>query len=604
MAGDWLTFEEQLEKSFPSGTGAGQTPGTGVATQEAGAPEPVKAAPLTASPAPAAAAAPAPSGGSTLVPAPLATPIGPTSSSTGAATVDIKDILSSPDPAGPYASLFAPQQKAAQNTLQSLQVAAGKFNEGVTPFRTFESSGAEGTLRGAFAPDTSTQEAKDQAKALVGASYGGPEGFDLEALAGLQTSAGDLRQRADSLQRQSGIENLVGEHSSGLTPGERAFEASRLRGSTDFGEAVQAGRRAAAGVTGEIQRASDLATSTAAARKEQETDIAKRSRDLLTGARTDVSDEIAAQVAAAQAEQKAAADAAAAFHETGSLEDLAKIPESARAGGWDPESFNTEARQTKEKADRVLADVMSRYPDIADVPLLTLQTTKKGRETLGFPADWYEANKNRKTKEEMNRIREQATARQRELEASGFTSKYWKDRYTSVVDDPMSPGGLAQGSEFGLVMPLYFGEGLEQKDFTPADVRGYVEFDPGLSPARENISTKEQRAIYNNIQEILDDADRIAEAGEPYRAASMAADVATYLADEEAILGSRKEGLTSAQGEWMNTVRAARKNYERRKTKATWGKVFGYLSGTGPLGENLGGTFGYGGYQMAEKFVP
>ncbi len=613
MAYTFKTFEEQLQESRTRGYG---TPGTGVQpiAEPSTAPQPVKVAtsgglatPTTTAPAPApapaqlgttpapktttaAAAAPKPLGGYTA-PAPLAVTPGPSGSKP---TIQIRPYGGSTE--GGAAGVLRRLREGLQKIPGQLQESATKFTEAAGPYRTWEGIGGRETIAGALRPAAGTLEDLEPARALVGARYEGPEGLDLEDLATLQEATGELQARAAGLESVGGLESALAEETVGLTPGELAFEATRMRENPQFREEALGARQDVARLEAELARASGEAGGIAGARRAQEEDIAGQARGQLTGEEEAITGDLARRMAEAEARDEGIIDAYTRFQETGDLGALEEIQTLEGAlQGFTPEEFRTEARQLTEEGLAEREAIMGKYQDLSDVPLLTLQTTSKGRETLGFPEEWYQEAKKKYSKDELEGIRARATERQKELEAAGFAGgKYSKGRYTSVL--PEETVG-ARGGKYGLVLPLYFGE-----DYQLPDVRTYTGLDIGVRPSRENLSSEEQRGVYNRVQDLLGQADRIAEAGEPYRGASVAAEVKRYLDEEAAELESRKTELTAAQKEWFGLVRKARKGYEKAKRSALWGKVARVALGVGTLGgsEAFRAT-GLPGSQVAEK---
>lgn len=521
-------------------------------------------------------------------PAPAAAPATSVAPPVAAASKPVIQVRQYTPPAAaedPYAALFQNFRQGLSKAGTQLQGAANTFTEAAGPNRDWAGVGGEAAIQAAMHPTAdsdSDARAVAAAKALLASQYAGPQDLAPEDLATLEEAQAELQGRARSLRGSAGVEDLVAGHTTGLTPGELAFESARMRADPRFRQAAGEAELGSARLGADIGSAESQAQKIAADRAAQEADIASRASGLLTGERGKISSDLAAKVAAEEAKNKAAADAYAKWKETGSLEDLSAVPGGAPAAG----AFNTPTMKLTAEAQAKRSAILGKYSDLQDVPLLTLQTTSKGRETLGFPPEWYQAAKETHSKAELNQIRDRAMARQKELEAAGFASKSSNaGAFTGAVGTGVVPGTAGtsfKGGDLGLVAPMYFGQGdflSGGSDFKPADARGYTTFDIGVSPSRENLSSEDQRKVYNRIQEILSQADKIAEAGEPYRAASMAADVEGYLADEKNALEERRGNLTDAQVEWAHHVAQAGKDYRKAKKKAVWGKVLGVVGG-------------------------
>ena len=121
----------------------------------------------------------------------------------------------------------------------------------------------------------------------------------------------------------------------------------------------------------------------------------------------------------------------------------------------------------------------------------------------------------------------------------------------------------------------------------------YIDFDPGVSPARGNVASSEQKQVYNTIQDLLGEVSRL-DATEPFRAAKIAGDLDRYLTDEETALEASKGKMDAGQKQWLRKVKKARKKFMKMKDKEAWGDIARVIGGvaTGGLTEAAGAVMG------------
>jgi hypothetical protein len=297
-------------------------------------------------------------------------------------------------------------------------------------------------------------------------------------------------------------------------------------------------RRIGAQVGAEERAATDFAKQ----RTQEETGIRTGARAALEGARRDIYGDVDEAVLQAQDQN---ADLQALYDEakrTGSFEALDAIP------GVDAGAFNTPGRQAVAEAEQRRAEIMGdpRFAAVADIPPLELTINKRGREKFSLAGDesdrelWKEVTGGDLTREEFKLLKE----RQQALEA-----------YFSPGSKKSKEGALST------VAPLYHGEDLGE--FAPADYRPYIGIDPGVAPERENLATTDQRYVVNMASDLLGEAERLDDAGEPFRAAAVFAQGQKYLEDEARELEARKETLDEREKTHLRAVNKARKKYKK-----------------------------------------
>lgn len=479
--------------------------------------------------------------------------------------------------------LFSPLTTGAQQGQQSLTEAANLFSQQAGPSRSYESTGAENTLRQAY--QTGAEPAMEAARGYVGAQYTGPHGLDTNTTAGLQKLTEDLQARQRALGTGGGLETLIGQSVGGLTPGQALYEAQRQLPAARV-EARDLGFQQVAPLTARLMQERKTAQDFAAQRAAEEADIAARSRGFLTGERGGISSEIQALMDERAAQQAAAEGAYGNIlgqTPEGRLGALQAAAPYLEGGAATAERFNTPAVQANAEADALFNQIMAdpRYASIAGYDPLELGVTRRGKA-------FYDLNgQDLRAAVEDPAVRQMLYQRQQELENAFDPARGQKRAFRHT---PKEGGELAQ------YRPLYYGQGFE-----PVDPVNYLGFDPGVRPSRENTSTAVQKEQFNRINDLLGEMDRIAQAGESFRAAQIFADADKYLADEEAALEANKESLSAANEEWRRQVHKLRKAYRkaaREKQYAQIGQVIGGVAGGilgvggGPLGVVAGAGTG------------
>ena len=440
---------------------------------------------------------------------------------------------------------------------QGLQQAETGFYEQAGPERTYESTGAQDSLQGAVYDPT--EQNAQAAQGFLGASYAGPQGLNGE---GFQSSLDDVRARAGALsggQLQSYISNTV----AGLTPGMARLDARQLSENQGFRDQRQAARSTVDDLYAQFAQSQQAAQDYAQKRQTQEQSIADQSRDYLTGERGTLDSTLQQAVQAADARNDAVGEAYKGLSQGGSYNDLQGV--DSEFLGFNPQDFNSPGRQQLSQANIQKASILNdpRYaslsPDIGNIRI-----NSHGHERFTVDPEG-KTNRGDLSKKEY---------------------ELYKDRY-SELEDIFSPGRRAKGKreagELSTVKPLNY-SGDVGGDFKPAEVGKYLYMEEGTSPSRENVSTEKQRGVFNRINELLGEVDRIGES-EPFRAAIIAADVDRYLADEESTLKERAGKLDESKQAWSKTVKKARRKYNRAKAGSSWGGLGGIV------GAALGGGF-------------
>lgn len=474
-------------------------------------------------------------------------------------------------------ALFSPVQQAAQQGLSDVERFAEQFRQQAGPSRTYEGIGGQQTLASAVEGGP-----MDPARALVGARYTGPAGLDPNAVAGLQFLQGQLEQRQKSLGTGAGLTTTIGQTVQDLTPGEARFEARHLF-TPEYRAALQAAM-APVGQFGETfgqERAG--AEQFAAQRGAEESDIAQRAAEYLTGRRGGITGDIEQQLSQAQAQQIGAGKA---FQDILGLDDTAATIEALRKAGTagylapelDPNAFMTPGNVAQQGFQQAQAAILARYPGLEGVPIGQVGVDKKGRQTYLIPDE----------KGELVDFRQVLGKTPKAVEFKERQAAL-EEAFSPARGVPFASGARPSGDRFGeastqaLVNPLYFGS-----PFEGPQIQSYLTFDPGIRPSRGNVSTEDQRNQYNRIQDLLGELDRIEAEEGPWKAAMIGGNAIQYLEDEIAALESQKGNLSQSAKEWFNKVKRLRKDYRKHEERSDWAKISGgdftsIIQNTAPL---------------------
>jgi hypothetical protein len=486
--------------------------------------------------------------------------------------------------------------------------------------RTYEGIGAQNTLDSAIAP-SSTTDSRGAAKGLIGSTYGGPTELDAAEMARIQGETGELESRANALRSGTGIQATLQETVPGLTPGQAEFEAAKYRYDPKFqGQAIQEGQNIAhlnRILTGERTQATDIASQRAAEEKQ----IAERSRGYVTEKRQGIMDDLLREMADEQARN----DALQGISDTlqaGSGQDLGLIPEEYR------NEFNTPGRQQAGEARKIYDDIQADYlrdnPWLKDFPdPLVPRVTGRGRTWWGYrdpkTGKVIDIRKIPGLSKEQERV---LTARQNQYDKVFGTDLGWGlNQKKSLTDEqqtrldtdegiripkdqpqigenrnrkPVTRADLEQESgRLQDIAPIYFrddaqapqldenGEPLlpseeaayqsfEDSLYKPDDYRTFFNFKPSAGLSVGNLANDAQVSTFNNIQDILNEAERLAADNLPYTAAKIMAEPERFLAEEQKALEARGVALDAAGKAFLQKVKNTRKQH-RQKVKNNTG---------------------------------
>jgi hypothetical protein len=494
------------------------------------------------------------------------TPVTPTTKPGEQYNISLGTYWGSPDVKGIYSSLFKPIGEDVQAAGQGLQGATSDFLKEAGSRRTWDSIGGSGILDRVITGQAPTSEALE----LGRASYTGT-GLAQDAMGKLTPKTRELGAWQDAYKDPYGMtEELLSTQTPTLTRGQLRAETGRLSGEGGYVKAQKAAQDEISKLLADYTRAQGEAAGIASQKSQDESNIATQAGGYLKKRAGDYTGNWSKAVEEASGRNKAAQDAWTKFQGTGSYSDLAQV-------SGDLSGLNTPTRQRYDQATQKRDWILSKYPDIKDVPLMQLGTSGAGHELLKFDDAWWAEHQGDHGEAEWKRIKQMARDRQRELDLAGFSGGRYgsQDRYPDVyteAEDPMpgrytsvtaDPETGAQAGAYSELWNPYFDQG-----YALPDLREYAQFQ-AVDPTRENVATDQEIVEYNRIQDILDQlalaVPDYVENAEDWTAPKLTGDVASYTASEEAGSKAHKENLKSEQKAWQEEVQGTRKSKKKPK---------------------------------------
>lgn len=302
---------------------------------------------------------------------------------------------------GRYTELFKPFQETYEKSAQGLRDLVSKFNTEAGGDISFTDS-----MRAALEQALSTGNEADfaEARKLLGGAWGGPQGLGSQQQ--LQDALASLN-RLNATSDMPGLVDLLMQRNPTLTLGQARAEAQRLNKDQAFGAERAKFTGALRGLVGGAGSAAEQAKSVAATRAEQSKAAAEQAKGFLQGRAGEVSSAWQKRIDEDKALQDRI-DALWTKAKSGDGQALAEIEQLT----------NPEAAKGYQDWRSKRDEVMAKYAGLEDIPEMALMEGKKGAD-LGFNEDWFAANKNRYSPKEWKTIKEQARARQAELDALG-----------------------------------------------------------------------------------------------------------------------------------------------------------------------------------------
>lgn len=436
--------------------------------------------------------------------------------------------------------ILSPLETGTGTARQTSQGLSSSFQEAAGPSRTYGSSGAQEALQAAIGHGANDTQ-KTAAKGFLGASYGGPQGIEAQKAADLQSVLDRLSQYGGSAGEGSKLRSLVAQAIPGTTGGEQAMEAQTLLSDPGYQKRRQEAQGAAQKASSDEAAMVKAAEAYARQRQQEEAGIASGSRDFLVGQRGQIEGSLADALAKAQAEESG----------------LSKSYQDIMAGGALPQDiahqFETTTEAGKVSAQKKWDEIMAKYPTVANLPLLQMQS-RKGDQEYGLPQEYYDAHPEILQDPNREALQQSLYDRQKELETEFSPQNTWYG---------------PQEGEFSKYKPLYFTDTNPMDTEVPTwqgeDPRNYLSFQQS-NATRETVATPEQQQKFNTINELLGEVDRLAES-DPFQGASILADVEQFIKDEDETLARWDTAPTQAGEEWQRTLYDLRRKVEHAKTQ-------------------------------------
>lgn len=455
--------------------------------------------------------------------------------------------------------LLNPIQQGVAGSQKDIETLSSQFRTAAGPSRTYDSVGGQNALQKAIAPGASKDDFA-AAKGLLGASYGGPAGFLDEDVSRVSQGFGGLQAQAQGLRSGSGLQAALTTSIPGLTPGQAAFEAQKLRYDPGFQREAEQNVRNVAQLNQTLQSEATGAQNFGTQRKTEESDIANLSREFLTGQKDQLAAQVKSQADAAIAADKAMQDQYLKIQQTGAIEDLPgefQDPVAHSAG-------REQSAAAKTAFDAVMAEYDGQGPaaeyNLSAYGPLEKTMTHRGKEWYGIrDPETGKVKDIRKVKGLDKNTEHALVERQRKLEG--------------LAGPDLGRKADKEATPYRDVMDLQFHEGNDVDFLEPGDFKSYVSFQPAAGLSVGNLATDDQIATFNQISDLLDQADELARDDLPFQAGKIAMEVDRYLSDEEAKLAERGQSLDAHEKQWHKRLRQMRSKY-----KASEGGVLGDIS--------------------------
>lgn len=465
--------------------------------------------------------------------------------------------------------VFEPLRSFQQEGPQALESLASGFYEAAgAPVVPSEVVDPE-TLRLALAPPGTPgqEEAYGQTQNWLQAQYTGPQGFDPEAFSGIQQDINQLQGYVSGLATGQALPTAISQATPGLTPGEARYEAERLV-SPEYFQETQGFESALEELGREAEREARQAERYARQREGQEERVRGRAQRLLEARQGRILESAGERLAERQGQAQAQRDLYSQALEA--LSQGQPLP----AGIPGAEGFQTQAQELVGTAREAAQDIMSQYPNL-EPGTGELFMTGKGDLRVRFP-DWL-VERYPELQGQVFSVgpSEWTSGRMAEYppEVRDFIEREWALQSLFLPGEfEWSGGGFQRepgAPDYSAVNPLYFGAALELPP-----VENYLTFQQAQGLNLAAATTAEQRRVYNAIAGLLGQARTLQEAGQPYQAAQIMADVGGYIQDEREALARQERDLTERERDWQRRMDDAYDRWEEENS-SWFGGFFG-----------------------------
>jgi len=332
------------------------------------------------------------------------------------------------------------------------------------------------------------------------------------------------------------------------------MDVAGLLKNPDFRKSLYEQQGQISGGLEEIGKASKEAEEYAAQRQAEESGIAETAKSKLKSTQTGTLAGIEAEVAKRNAESTAALARMKDALSTGQgLEEFVDVPET---------EYSKQLTEAKSK----LAEIMAKYPTVAQFPVLG-RTFAHHSSYLAGPGepvggtdirDWVGVDP--------------ATGKTRALTDAEIQALQNRQYELERLYMPGGWGGSAAPAgpegEYAQVLPLYFGEAYE-----PSSLEGYVTLDEGNQANLGNTASDEDIQRLDWIADLLGEEKKVMRSEDPWRSATLMLDAKNWLEAENARMAANKENLDERQKKYWNAVRTNIKNWDKQRESESWGPI-------------------------------
>ncbi len=471
-----------------------------------------------------------------------------------------------------------------------LQQQESDFRSGAGASRTYESSGAQGTLSDALSGGGSV----DPAISLANASYSGPGGYDRKTADSIYGNLSNLMAGAGALNTRPGLSALYKESTPGLSGGESRFEARHTLANPEHHAERNRIQSSLQGLYDRAGQQDTAATAYAEQRRGEEDEIARLSREYLMGERGKISDAVNSQVDQRNLAAGAINSAFGNFQASGDARDIrpylpggAALPAPApgaaavrrEGGGALTDPLGSTIRTGSPlfpggaPADRTAG--ASPVRDVAGRGTPTGPGASLQANTWD-PFSTFRASQSEHALQRWNELVGQhgrAPNPGMVINSHGREVIYGGAPGQAEFQSEFSPGTVySPKGRYGDYLPMFFNPNSETTPFgsqqwlqdslwTPPDPRGHVTRDVGTDASRSNLATEAQRGGFNRASTILGSADRIAAPSIEYRAPSISVDQAGYQRAEDESFAKRQAEYDQRSADWAALVNSSRQRH-------------------------------------------
>jgi hypothetical protein len=428
-----------------------------------------------------------------------------------------------------------------QSNIQAMRQA---FNQEAGPSRTWENIGGQGIFEQALSTGD-TAPAKD----LLGASYGGPQALP-DDFATASYNIDNLYGRANALQSPTGLMGYIQTVDPSMTSGKARFQAGSLLEDEAFKSEIPV-------LAGQAKEARDFAAAQekeavdfAKQRQKEEADIAKAAREYGLGKKEELTQDWSADIAAADYDEKVDT----AYKALEELSKSGQLPTDVPLYGTEAiaeSDIVKGAGEAQHKWDKIIAS--PKYDLVEDIPPLVVTVDAHGNRRYALPDDWLNSDEGKRQMAKPNWKKKWNLAIQRQHDLEKYFDPFTENR--KYLRDK---GVAREEGQYSEYMPLYH-TGGQQFEFS--NLAPYTSLDAGFAPSYSNVSSEEERNIYNLLLDILSMEGAIQDPIAAYRDPSLQVNAEGYLGDEAARLGQWDKATTQAGKQFDTAQHEARQGY-------------------------------------------